>query len=844
MATSYSANVRLQKPATSDRQWDIPINANTDALDAMTALGSLVVTTTETPSATRQVRIAGGSFIRADGTIGAFGGASAVAIPASSTVCLWLDASGQLATGPAFPPSAHLRLAQVVAGSATITQVIDARVQCATAGSGLGFVLKAGDTINGPLTVAVSGAGAAPGPGGRPGEPLGRLLRRDPRDSGPGTVAAELADGRDGGGPARRCRRLVFPGDAQQQLRQRGGQGRRIDRRLEASRPDGRLKTPPRALTDPTKPLKGLSFMPAYASIAPSPTPLGRPATTVGVYRSQPGGGLDYLPNIRTLTIRYREGADAGVARFRYVFDVAGTLGAPNSFAEVMAVDASAPGVVANDDRLVVIVANPDGSRQILFDGFAQVPEMGLAADREQVTFLAFGVAIRAWDTPIGGALTRDGADPSVVDDHETDLATHFNIRGLPNATPDGADAATASGATFPTFLDPRLVRSPDPRRYWTLPMAVRYLCGRHNPDQTYVRNPDGALIDQVLDSRSPSGGSGSGAFLPGEPGGFTSDDLIVPDYPATGKPWPLVVRDLLAPNGFGMAFRVDADEAGAPITTLDLFRPRDGSSSHLKDLYLQPRGATLDPGQTNLGAADLARDMTGVANAVTVESGLVRYEASFILAPGFAIAASDAANSANLAAFDRSGPQFTTGQHDAYRLYVLDETGEGHWDRGSRSLVHELPDLEALFNEGDDSTPGYVTRRRVPIGTLFSADANGKPLAARLSIATDYAGSQPGLWDGSGTWQPVGGGFELLKDRLGVWINAPNPNSWNIQPSRVVGSPYPAGVVKGVEDQANPRREAVHAPIDLRGGRRPRPERDGGPPAVEPDRLRDHAPG
>ena len=37
----------------------------------------------------------------------------------------------------------------------------------------------------------------------------------------------------------------------------------------------------------------------------------------------------------------------------------------------------------------------------------------------------------------------------------------------------------------------------------------------------------------------------------------------------------------------------------------------------------------------------------------------------------------------------------------------------------------------------------------------------------------------------------------------MGVWITAPNPNSWNIQPSKISGAPYPAGVVKGVEDQA-----------------------------------------
>ena len=545
--------------------------------------------------------------------------------------------------------------------------------------------------------------------------------------------------------------------------------------------------------------------MPAFASIEPSRTPLGRPSASVGVFRYYPdAGGYEYLPNIRILTIRYREGADAGVARFRYVFNANESNDVPNSFTQVMSVDATSPGVVANDDRLVVLAENPDGSPQVLFDGFAQIPELKLAPDRELVTFLAFGVAIREWDTPIGGALMRDADNPTTVSDQDTDLPTHFNPQGLPNATPEGADATNSSGETFSTFLDPHLARSPAPQRLWTLPMAVRYLCFRQNADETYIENPDGSLIDAVLDSRSPLESGGDGTFLPSEPGGFQSDDLIVPDYPASGKAWPAVIRDLLAPNGFGMAFRIDADAGGTPTTALDIFRLQDGSSNNLKDLYLQPRGAILDPGQTNLGAAELARDMSGVANTVTVESGLIRYEASFILAPGFSIASSDASGSSSLAGFDKSSPNFSQTNHDAYRLYVLDETGEGHWDQSSSSFLKTVPPLDTLFNDGDDSEKSYVARRRIPIGTLFSVDSNQKPLGARLSISTNYSGTQPGLWDGTGTWQPVGGGYELLKDRLGVWINAPNPNSWNIQPSRVTGAPYPAGVVKGVEDQAN----------------------------------------
>ena len=543
--------------------------------------------------------------------------------------------------------------------------------------------------------------------------------------------------------------------------------------------------------------------MPAFASIESTAVPPSRPAVPIGVYRYQSGGigGSEYLSNVRVLAIQFREGADPGVARFRYVFDVRDPSTVPNSFQDALSVDATLPGIVANDDRLVVLTFNPDGSPEVLFDGFAQVPQLGLAPDREMVTFLAFGVAIREWDTPIGGALMRDADAPATASDAETDLVTHFNPRGLPNATPEGADASDDSGNTYPTFLDPHVIRDPDPRRLWTLPMAVRYLCYRHNPDQEFVKNPDGALLDALLDSRVPGQGGG---LLPDDPSTYTSDPLAVPDYPATGKAWPAVVRDLLEPNGFGMTFRLGIDQDGSPSTTLEIFRRQDGSASNYKDLYLQPRGSAFDPGQTNLAAAQLARDMSGVANTVTVESELVRYEASFVLAPGFPISSGDAAGYSALAAFDRNGAEFSQGNHDKYRLYIFDETGEGHWDWTSSAMSTKVPSLDGLLGDEADPAGGYVKRRRPPIGELFSLDPNQKPLKAQLSISTDYRGSEPGIWDGTGTWQPIGGGFELLNDRLGIWINAPNPNSWNIQASRVGDVAYPAGVVKGVEDQAN----------------------------------------
>lgn len=544
--------------------------------------------------------------------------------------------------------------------------------------------------------------------------------------------------------------------------------------------------------------------MPGFASIEVPDVPLARAPVLLGVYRYNSSGAPEYqhLPNVRVLAVQFREGPDPGVARFRYVFNPADPSTDPTSFQQALAVDCDLVNVVKNDERLVVVRFNPDGSADPLFDGFAQVPELSLSPSQELVTFLAYGVAVREWDTPVGGALVRDADDPTTVDDVETDLPTYFNPEGLPNATPEGADARGKAGKSYPTFLDPLVVRAPDLRRRWTLSMAARYLCYHHNPDEHYVVNPDGDLLDSLLDSRTPSSGV---TMDPGDPSTYDSRPIDVPDLPATGKPWPVVLYELLEPNGFGMAFRLEADTNGNPSTRLDIFRRQDGSPATYKDLYLQPSGEPLDPARSNLARARLARDTSGVANVLSVESAPIRYEASFVLAPGFPIAPGDAADAASIQAFDRTSSSFSRENRDKYRLYVFDETAEGHWDFVAAALAHDDPSLADLFVDDAGKPVPYVKRRRVPSGELLTADSNRKPLKARLAISTDYAGTAPGLWDGTGTWQNVAGGFDLLRDRLGVWVNVPNPNGWNIGLPVAPGVPYPAGVVKGVEDQAVP---------------------------------------
>ena len=161
MSTSYTQNACLQKPAASDRYWDIPLNANADLLDSLSAIGSLMAAPTELPSTTLNVKVSAGSFIKGDGTVSSFPGSRSYALGASQTLQLWLSGSGVLSSGTSFPTTAHVQLATVVTGASSIQSIQDARVVTQSAGSGLGFVLKTGDTVAGTLSIASPTTGSA-----------------------------------------------------------------------------------------------------------------------------------------------------------------------------------------------------------------------------------------------------------------------------------------------------------------------------------------------------------------------------------------------------------------------------------------------------------------------------------------------------------------------------------------------------------------------------------------------------------------------------------------------------------------------------------------------------------
>jgi hypothetical protein len=232
--------------------------------------------------------------------------------------------------------------------------------------------------------------------------------------------------------------------------------------------------------------------MPGSFNFDPYPVPLSGNAVPVGVFRYDPAAPIDLqyavLPNVQCESIQYREGPEPPVARLSYVLDDSSTSSVyPSQFEELWPLDASGPYVVTNDDRIVVLATTPSGQTRILFDGFAQVPEVDLTPTSQQVSFIAVGVAIRCWDTPIGGRLQRHADDPQNGAVVSVDLPTRFNPDGKPNCTPDGSDVNQSDETKrYPVFLDPSLDRQPDPRTFWTLGKLVRYILGIYN-DGTYV---------------------------------------------------------------------------------------------------------------------------------------------------------------------------------------------------------------------------------------------------------------------------------------------------------------------------------------------------------------------
>jgi hypothetical protein len=517
---------------------------------------------------------------------------------------------------------------------------------------------------------------------------------------------------------------------------------------------------------------------------------LDRPGTPIGVYRLSMGS-LQPLPSLVCTSIETREGPFPGAARFRYKFDGQDAQ-SPQSIEEALGTQFTGSEVINPGDELVVYAQEPSGLSVPIFDGFATDFGGSLGSELEQATIGAVGVAWRTSDLVIPGVYMRQGPDWTVVADTLTDIRAVFNPRGMSNATPANADHNWAGGKTSPAFVEPLDQRLTNGSRFWTLPMAARFIVYGMNANETFVKCPQDGAFD-ILYAREPVSGQ---SFDPGNPATYTNSPIYPNDKPITGRTWSDLLWEMVHDKGFSYAWRLSSNSSGLPQTALDLYVQQ---TQPLKQLNLSY--GPLDPATSNLQGAGFHRETAALINSWLVDGHLVQYEASFVLACGFPSQSSDASS---LDTYSKNDPSFATNS-DKYRLYVFDESGDGHYAPGSTTQVATIPSLDSVFGAPVMGVPQYVTgRRRVPQGNLITLDGTGKPRKWTVHISTNYAGSSPGVWDGTGQWQEMStGSVRLLSDRLGIYLDMPNPNSWTVARSANSSDPEPSGVVEGVEAQA-----------------------------------------
>jgi hypothetical protein len=556
--------------------------------------------------------------------------------------------------------------------------------------------------------------------------------------------------------------------------------------------------------------------------------PMARPGIRVAPFRYEPGVGYQPLESIAVVEISVREGPEPSKAIFEYITGDISPSYLGLGFEDVLPiVRLGNPRVVDVDERIVVAGLTPTGELYFLFDGFAQMPEGKFDDKMSSLTFVAQGVEVRAWDEPLGYSVWRDVGDPTNPQKIVwTALPVRFNPRVGPlsvaNCTPEGWESNSDGGRKFSVFIDPLCrdntvkVRGVDTAiaREWDLAAAVGYILAEGNWDETYVRLQDVDYLDKLLKVMVPK----SGRYLdPTNPNSYDYKPIIIPDTDATGDPWPDALWKILRPNGYGMCFRLAADDNGDPVTWLDIYKLNDNDWSKYKDLYLQEWNEILDPSASNVGGASFANDISDIANVVSVDTAPVRKEVGVILAPLFEIKAGDL-DAGKAGKFSKKDPDFKD-VIDKYRLFGADETGEGHYvftvvgpgSDGKYTISNldwkkDIIDFEDVFGVDDQGAPRWVQRRRPAFSTMWTKDVKDAYLQAELYISVDYKGPMPSVWDGkSGTWTKVTAGFAVARDRLGIRITHENPNAWNIgKMPRGAPGQISAGEVRVVDWLAN----------------------------------------
>lgn len=618
--------------------------------------------------------------------------------------------------------------------------------------------------------------------------------------------------------------------------------------------------------------------MPGNFSYSYPGTGLGLQAASVATFLYS-NGEYSWLPNVQCMQVQWREGKTPRTAQFRYILDSSGLTNFPSQFEQLWPLNISGGNqsyTVISGSRLVVFVQTPDGSNWIVFDGFPRLPQTDYGDSQQQVTFMAMGVETRCSDIPIQGRYQRDIVALTNVGEVEvrrTDVPSKFNPTdsihpyGLPNCTADGTDINNADPTvSYPVFTDELSNNEANPfsPSFWTLGKAVRYILGAYNSDTSptglprktpLVTNPDFTQTDVLLDNYAPL--AGQAFFDPQDPQTFTTNPIILREIDITNMPWPDALEQLLGFYNFGFRWRLSTNSDLEPQTNIDIYRKDPGNNVTPKDLFLQasnvpqpqdpflqlPPIATFDPAQTNIGNMSASFDYHGVANEFRIETHPVKYEASFILAPGFTPQVGDEVAPARNQFMKENLDTSSQIIRDKYRLYVFDETGIGHWNIITQMFVTGKPtDLSLLFPPDGNGDPTYIVRLRQCANRLITTDTYGEKYKSQLAFTRNMVNGAPtfpsiilptippiptppgviednsdlGLHSWSDLpWQPIPqGSWELEDDRIGIRFTGQSPEEIHVGKYAGANPQEPSDVLKGITSVANPVSNAVGQPV------------------------------
>lgn len=592
--------------------------------------------------------------------------------------------------------------------------------------------------------------------------------------------------------------------------------------------------------------------MPGTGTVDPPPAPRGAQAATFGVFRYVPGATppLEPMPWVVFLGDQRRAGHQPASARYRYDFRDDAPPAWPRRIEDVYPYRAPGKYPVKVDDRIVTLRLHEDGSYDIIRDGFAHLPQANLSPGTEAVTITVPDVPFREFDEPFKGAVWRDeslefwGKPPGNLAplDFETAEPVRFNPNGQPNATPaddgtDGAESADSGDAgnpddpldpenprrQYPVFVSPKIDRTPPPR-LWTLGMAVRYLVLVGNPrsgtpkKERWVHNDDIAGIDSRLRAMRPT--DPAGVIDPDDSATYEFEDIIVPDFDATGMAWPEAVARLIEPHGFLFRWMLDdeLDEDGHPYHAWSIIR-KDTTAKKVR-LKIQEAGETVDFNKSNTSVLNLGREFPA-ANTIRVITTPRLWQADFILAPKFQPHAGDPTMTTEdkEAKFKKGGSEFELHRED-YRVWIAAEDGARWWNINAGDWGTTYLDLTPLLDkDGDILARKWSRRRRPPRRDLLTTDEKGKPLDAELWISIDWGidlmadpdNVAPRVWDREhpGTWQRITRGqWSLLDDRIGIALNVEKPWEWAIgtPEAGAADQPFPGGKVNVLQSTAAPQ--------------------------------------